>query len=106
MEGDDVGLIIHPRGDLEGPIHGAINAVTGPKANHEIQRDVPCMGCDAVLVKVKVINITEESAAFICNVVPEDAYRSFSLTVSTKLHGVTCRSRTDTECFDITVFGT
>jgi len=44
-------------------------AVTGPRANHEIQRDLPCMGCDVMVVKA--INITEESAVFIYNVVPE-----------------------------------
>ena len=106
MEGGGDGLIIHPGGGLEGPIDGTINvAVTGPMANHEIQGDLPCMGCDAVVVKA--INITEECAAFIYNVVPEGAYRSSSMTlVSTKLHGVTRRSPTDTECFDMTVCGT
>jgi hypothetical protein len=102
VEADNEGLIIHPGGGLEGPIHGTINAVTGPRANHEIQRDLPCMGCDAVVVKA--INITGESAAIIYSVVPEDAYRSSSMTlVSTKLHGVMRRSPTDTECFDMTV---
>jgi hypothetical protein len=106
VEGGDVGLIIHSGGGLEGPIDGTIKvAITGPMANHEIQRDVSCMGCGAVVVKA--INITEESAAFIYNVVPEGAYRSSSMTlVSTKLHGVTRRSPTDTECFDMTVCGT
>jgi hypothetical protein len=104
VEGGDIGLIIHPGGGLEGPIHGTINSVTGPRANHEIRRDVPCVGCDAVVVKA--INITEESAAFIYSVVPEDAYRSSSMKVSTNLHGVTRRSPTDTEYFDMSVFGT
>ena len=53
------------------------------------------MGYFHAAVVVKAINFTEESAAFICNVVTEDAYRSSSMTlVTTKLHGVTRRSHT------------
>jgi len=101
VEGGGDVLIIRAGGGLEGPTHGTINAVTGPRANHEIQRDVPCVGCDAMVVMA--FNITEESAAFIYSVVPEDTYRSSPMTVNTKLHGVTLQSPTDTEYFDMTI---
>jgi hypothetical protein len=105
VEGFDVGLIFHSGVGLEGPIHGTINIVSGPRANHEYSETCRVwMGCDAVVVKA--VNITEESAAFIYNVVPEDPYRSSTMTISTKLHVVTRRSPTGTECFDMTVFGT